>query len=119
FERLTERLEKACADYGFKPRNDADELRPMCWDHARGLQRRGFTIGAHGLTHAILTRETRTRAFAEIQESLAKVSFELGAPCQTFAFPNGNYDTELSQHALLCGASTVMTTEPMWVDVRA
>src|SRR5207302_44111 len=78
--------------------------------------RRGFTIGAHGLTHAILTRETKERAFAEIEESLAKVSSELGAPCKTFAFPNGNYSPELAQHALRSGATTAMTTEPMWVN---
>ena len=26
-----------------------------------------------------------------------------------------NYDSELLQYALRCGASTLMTTEPMWV----
>jgi len=42
------------------------------------------------------------------------VSSEVGAPCDTFAFPNGNYGPALAQHALRCGARTVMTTEPSW-----
>ena len=50
------------------------------------------------------------------EQSLAAVSSQLGAPCTTFAFPNGNYTTELAQHALRCGARTVMTTDPTWVD---
>ena len=91
----------------------------MSWDEARSLNRRGFTLGAHGLTHAILTHETKERAFAEIEDSLAKVTLEMGAQCDTFAFPNGNYNTELVQHAIRFGARTVMTTEPMWADNSA
>jgi peptidoglycan/xylan/chitin deacetylase (PgdA/CDA1 family) len=116
FDLLLERLERACAEYGFKPADRSDDLRPMSWEDVRSLDRRGFTIGAHGVSHAILTRETRGRALAEIEESLAKVTFELGAPCHTFAFPNGNYNTQLAQHAARWGAHTIMTTEPMWAD---
>jgi len=119
FDLLMKRLEKACADYNFKPGDESDDLRPMSWEEVRSLNRRGFTIGAHGLTHAILTREKRKRAFAEIEESLAKATLEVGAPCTTFAFPNGNYNTELVWHAVRCGASTLMTTDPGWVDERA
>lgn len=116
FKLLMERLDHACARYGYTPGNEPDDLRPMSWDEARSLARRGFSIGAHGQTHAILTRETKERAFVEIDESLAKVSLEMGAPCRTLAFPNGNYSPELAQYALGCGATTVMTTEPMWAD---
>src|SRR5436309_2797594 len=91
----------------------------MTWEQARRLHAWGFTVGAHGKTHAILTCESRQRAFAEIGESMAKVTRELGVPCETFAFPNGNYTQELAQHAQRCGATTVMTTEPLWVDAAA
>src|SRR5882757_7271759 len=50
FRLLMERLDHACAHYGFTPANESDNLRPMSWDEARDLARRGFTIGAHGLT---------------------------------------------------------------------
>ncbi len=116
FDRLTERLDRVCAQYDFRLRNDSDDLRPMSWDNARNLHERGFTVGAHGLTHAILTQETRPRAFAEIEESLATVGREIGSPCNTFAFPNGNSNAELIRHALRCGATTIMTTTPMWAD---
>jgi peptidoglycan/xylan/chitin deacetylase (PgdA/CDA1 family) len=116
FDRLTERLQQACEDHQFKPGAETDDLRPMSWEQARSLGRRGFTIGAHGVTHAILTNETRKRAFAEIEESLAKVTLEMGAACRTFAFPNGSYNQPLAQYALRSGARTVMTTEPTWVE---
>ena len=117
FDALMKRLDCAWARWGFQTAGKPDDdVQPMSWDEARDLSRHGFTIGAHGLTHAILTRETKERALAEIEESLAKVSSELRARCQTFAFPNGNYNSELTRHALRCGATTVMTTEPMWTD---
>jgi len=116
FAALNERLDRACAQFGVRPEVESDDVRPMSWDEARILARCGFSIGAHGQTHAILTRETKERAFAEIEESLAKVSSELGTPCNTFAFPNGNYSLELAQHALRFGATTAMTTEPTWVE---
>jgi peptidoglycan/xylan/chitin deacetylase (PgdA/CDA1 family) len=117
FDALMKRLDCAWARWGFQTAGKPDDdLQLMSWDEARDLSRRGFTIGAHGLNHAILTRETKESAFAEIEESLAKVSSELRTRCQTFAFPNGNYNFELTRHALRCGATTVMTTEPMWTD---
>ncbi len=119
FDRLRERLEQACAVHRFQFDNGSDEVRPMSWEEVRSLHQRGFAIGAHGVTHAILTREPRPRAVAEIEESLGKVSQELGAPCATFAFPNGNYDVALAEHARRCGARTVMTTEPTWAEERA
>jgi len=67
------------------------------------LSRRGFDIGAHGLTHAILTRETKERAFAEIEESLATVSSELGARCRTFAFQTAT--THSSWRSMRCVAA--------------
>jgi peptidoglycan/xylan/chitin deacetylase (PgdA/CDA1 family) len=119
FAALKERLDRACTQFGVRLEMTSEDIRPMSWEDARSLSRRGFSIGAHGLTHSILTRETQANACAEIELSLAKVSSELGAPCDTFAFPNGNYTGELAQHALNCGARTVMTTEPMWADRRS
>ena len=94
---------------------ESEDVQAMSWDDARQLAAQGFTIGAHGATHAILTRETRETAFREIERSMARVGEELGEPCRTFAFPNGNHDLELGRHAMACGATTVMTTDPGWV----
>lgn len=116
FALLTERLDRACAKHGVNLDMECDDILPMSWDDARRLASRGFTFGAHGRKHAILTRETRTAALLDIEQSIERVTLELGTPCRSFAFPNGNYTAELAQHAVRCGAKTVMTTEPTWTD---
>jgi len=113
---LIERIERACSQYGIDANLRDDNVGLMSWEQVRQLHRRGFSIGAHGHTHTILTRENKAAAFESIERSIAKVSDETGEPCPSFAFPNGNYTAELAQHAIRCGAKTVMTTEPTWVD---
>jgi hypothetical protein len=54
-------------------------------------------------------------AQSEIARSIARVSEQLGKPCASFAFPNGNHSEELARYALGCGARTVMTTDPAWI----
>lgn len=121
YDALTRRLDTAWDHAGIhlEELQLDDDTLPMSWENARALHRRGFTIGAHGLTHAILTNEMKERAFAEIEGSIRTVAAEMRAPCTTFAFPNGNYSAELLRHAHRCGATTVMTTEPRWMDILA
>lgn len=116
---LMERLERACRRHGVSVDLSDDDVAPMSWNQVRALHAGGHSIGAHGVTHAIMTRETRTNAFENIARSIARVSAETGAPCVSFAFPNGNYTPELARHAIDCGARTVMTTEPTWADGRS
>lgn len=113
---LTARIERACAQYGVEADLSNDDIRPMTWDEARRLHQQGFSVGAHGHTHAILTRESRADAFENIAKSIAMVRAEMGAPCPAFAFPNGNYTPERALHAMRSGAGVVLTTEPVWVD---
>lgn len=115
YATLLARLEEACARHGLEPDAESDDVRPMSWDEARHLRERGFDLGAHGVRHAILTREPPEAARQSIRDSLSRVAAEVGR-CSSFAFPNGNYTPELALYARACGASTVMTVEPMWVD---
>jgi len=113
---LVERMERACAQYSVEADLGNDDVAVMSWEQVRSLHKRGFSIGAHGFTHAILPRETKPAALENIEKSIAKVREEIGAPCTSFAFPNGNYTAELAQHAIRCGVKMVMTTEPTWAD---
>jgi peptidoglycan/xylan/chitin deacetylase (PgdA/CDA1 family) len=118
FALLSERIDRACEQYGVSIDPEHDETRAMSWEEARELCRRGFTVGAHGFEHAVLTRESESDALRGIERSIADVSAHTGAQCATFSFPNGNYTAGLALHALECGVSTVMTTEPVWADTR-
>lgn len=54
------------------------------------LHREGMEIGAHTITHPILTRIDNGRAAREIVQSKTDLEAVVGAPVRTFAYPNGN-----------------------------
>jgi peptidoglycan/xylan/chitin deacetylase (PgdA/CDA1 family) len=112
---IDERLNSAFEKYNIALDTQSDEIRPMSWDEARDLSRRGFSICSHNLRHTLLTRETEALAFSQMKQSIERISYEIGTRCVSFAFPNGNYTEALACHALACGVDTVMTTEPTWV----
>jgi len=116
YASLVQRIEHACLHYGIDADLCDENVGLMSWEQLRQLHRRGFSIGAHGHIHAILTRENKCAAFENIEKSIAKITEQIEEPCSSFAFPNGNYSPELAHHAIRCGARTVMTTEPTWVD---
>ena len=115
YSDAVQRVEEACRHYGVAPDMTDPAVQPMTWDEVRVLHSNGFTIGAHGRQHAILTRVAEDAALTEIKESTQAVSDALGVPCRSFAFPNGNHTERLAQFALECGVDTAMTTDPRWV----
>ncbi|MBI2479731.1 MAG: polysaccharide deacetylase family protein [Planctomycetia bacterium] len=111
-ERLARALDRHGVELGLSP-----DVRSMSWEDARRLAQQGFTIGAHSRTHPILTRESTELAIREIEGSIQAVADEIGE-CSSFAFPNGNCTTMLCRAAFNCGVTTVMSTEPTWVNAR-
>lgn len=86
-ERL-ERLEAMERGAGINA-TSAGLLAPMSWQEARQLANDGFTLGAHTVTHPILSRCTTDEARFEIKESKKRIEQELNRPCRYFAYPNG------------------------------
>jgi peptidoglycan/xylan/chitin deacetylase (PgdA/CDA1 family) len=68
----------------------AGQVPWMTWDHVRELDRHGFKIGAHTLSHCDLGRVQGAEAEREIRESKSKIERELGTPVRHFAFPFGS-----------------------------
>jgi len=60
----------------------------MTWDQARQLSQDGFEIGAHTITHPVLTTLSRDEMTHEISGSKLRIE-EHGIPCHHFALPNG------------------------------
>lgn len=69
----------ACRRYGLMTR---DELRE--------LQSAGMTIGAHTLTHPMLSRQEPERAYEEILQSRTLLESALGTEVWAFAYPFGD-----------------------------
>jgi len=118
-ELLEERLDRASHESGIEVDMTSDDVRPMSWEEIQNLVRLDFVVGAHGVRHTVLTCERRAVALDEIASSIRQVTANTGTVCRTFAFPNGNYTAELAFHALTCGATTVMTTEPTWAGGKS
>ena len=67
-----------------------DEYRPCTWDQIRGLAEGGVAIGAHTVTHPILSRlESREAVEQEIVQSKRDLEDALQRPVEQFAYPNG------------------------------
>lgn len=72
------------------PDDVPDPYRPCTWDQLREMAGAGISIGAHTVTHPILSRlETPEAVDAEILDSRACIEQQLGRPVDSFAYPNG------------------------------
>jgi peptidoglycan/xylan/chitin deacetylase (PgdA/CDA1 family) len=65
------------------------DYRFMDWDQVRQLARGGFEVGAHTMSHPILSKIPHEDAVAEILGSKEKIRQEAGQCSSTFCFPNG------------------------------
>lgn len=64
----------------------------MTWEQARGLLTDGFEIGAHTVTHPILSRCSHETIVREITDSKRTIERECRTSCRHFAHPNGQPD---------------------------
>ena len=61
----------------------------MNWNEVKALQKRGFEIGAHTMTHPSLARVSHDRVVAEVFGSKQRIERELGGSQVFFSYPFG------------------------------
>src|SRR5215204_1826203 len=61
----------------------------MTWDMIREMRNAGMTVGAHTVTHPVLTAITEDEQDAEIGGSIERVTRETGRRTELFAYPVG------------------------------
>ncbi len=66
--------------------------RPMTWEMLLEMSRAGITIGSHGRTHRLLTRESEAKVLGETAGSRSALEARLGFTIRHFAYPNGWFD---------------------------
>lgn len=85
------------------------ELREM---DASGL----VEVGAHTMSHPILSREKASRAETEMKDSIEKLSEILGHPVTSFAYPNGLYGCDFGEREMAvaqsCGIKLAYSVDP-------
>ena len=67
----------------------------LSWDEVLEMSKNGISFGAHTVTHPILTRLPIEDAREEITRSKKEIEERLGVPCNLFAYPNGEFNTEI------------------------
>jgi peptidoglycan/xylan/chitin deacetylase (PgdA/CDA1 family) len=79
-----------------------DDYRPCSWSQLRQLADGGITIGAHTITHPILSRvESVDEIKREIVASKAELEDKLQHPVASFAYPNGMQE-DINQVSVDC-----------------
>ena len=64
----------------------------LSWNELRELQREGVTMGAHTVTHPIMTQLATEQVRVEITESQRELQRELGKTLPIFCYPSGGHD---------------------------
>jgi peptidoglycan/xylan/chitin deacetylase (PgdA/CDA1 family) len=64
--------------------------RPLTWDQVRELEAAGIEMGAHSVTHPILSMLSPERQESEISVARRRIEEETGKAPTSFAMPNGS-----------------------------
>ena len=90
------------------PRPEWDGI--MSWDQLRDLARGGHEVGSHSVTHAILTQVEDAQLEIEVRHSRDRIRSELGVPCESFCYPNGDCDERVAAAVRRGGYLRAVTT---------
>ncbi len=84
-------------------------FRIMTWDQVREMSSHGITFGSHTVTHPILTKLQTNQIEKELRISKDMIEQKLGIPCELFAFPNGEFDTQSTELLRMLGYRSACT----------
>ena len=75
------------------PEQPPAQYAPLTWNDARAMTHQGVRVGAHSVTHPILSRAAGLESRQEIEKSVLRVRAELSTASQVFCYPNGDPDS--------------------------
>ncbi|MDP3791839.1 MAG: polysaccharide deacetylase family protein [Candidatus Omnitrophota bacterium] len=83
----------------------------MDWSQIKNLQDNGMTIGAHGMTHRILTELNDDELSYELMESKRLLEEHLDCSIATLSIPRGFYNKRVMDKAKEIGYDTIFTSD--------
>jgi peptidoglycan/xylan/chitin deacetylase (PgdA/CDA1 family) len=93
----------------------AEQLEPLSWGDLAALQERGWEVGSHTVSHALLTEADEGRLAAELGDSRRAIAQRLGA-CATLAYPYGLADARVAAAAQGAGYLAACTLTGAHLD---
>lgn len=85
-------------------------VTPLTNSELRDLSSAGFEIGAHSLSHHVLTRLSEKELVNEIQTCKQSLEQMLGLELRMFCYPNGRYNPVVLSHVQKAGYKGARTT---------
>lgn len=82
----------------------------MSYAELRALLEEGHEIGSHSLSHALLPQCDDEQLERELVESRRVLSERLGAPIDSFCYPNGDHDERVVSATKKAGYRSAVTT---------
>ena len=96
---------------------DADEADSMLtWNQVIEMSRDGVEIGAHTVSHPLLSYENDPTVEHELSISKQTLEQKLGRKVRAFAYPNGDWDDRVRCWVEQVGYECAFTTKPGWHD---
>ncbi len=96
---------------------DTDEADSMLtWNQVIEMSRDGVEIGAHTVTHPLLSYESDSTVERELHMSKQTLEQKLGRKVWAFAYPNGDWDERVRRWVERVGYKCAFTTKPGWHD---
>jgi peptidoglycan/xylan/chitin deacetylase (PgdA/CDA1 family) len=80
-----------------------NELLPCTWDELRQLRDAGWEVASHTWSHARLPQLNDDALATELVRSREKCAAEMGKPCETLAYPYGDFDSRVQDAAREAG----------------
>jgi len=112
--RLTSYVEEIEQQLATSPAHPPDPSHlPCTWAMLREMAEGGAEIGAHTVTHSILTRLDPAEAEREVGVAARIVTARVGVPCRHFAYPNGkaeDFDADCARIVRDAGLVSATTT---------
>ncbi len=83
----------------------------LTWDQIRELQKAGWEIGSHTVSHPDLTKISSSQAANQIKESKIALESALGAIIYSFCYPAGKYNEETESFVKSAGYTYAFSTK--------
>jgi len=88
------------------------KLGYMGWSELRALHEAGFSVGAHGWTHTLLTHCNNEQLKMELSKSRLALEDRLGTSITTMSLPGGRQDRRVLAACAEAGYTQIYTSEP-------
>lgn len=95
------------------PENTNDKF--INWKQAKQMNKSGFTIGSHAVSHRLLDRLSEDELEFELVKSKELLEEKLSTTISTIAYPNGNHSETTKSATRNAGYKTGFSTNPGYV----